>query len=87
MTATRTRRQQRSRASVAWWRVTVWIRRHLLRSDGFVLVSLSLAAVALGILNQEVPRWFPSAALALVVLVGGFLLGVRRLLLLDVVFC
>jgi hypothetical protein len=85
MTATETRRQKRSRASVAWWRLTVWIRRHLLHSDGFVLVSLSLAAVALGVLNHEVARWFPTASLALVVLVGGFLLGVRSLLLLDVV--
>jgi hypothetical protein len=85
MTAPRTRRQQRSRASVGWWRLTVWVRRYLLRSDGFVLVSLSLAAVALGILNREAPRWFPSESLALVVLVGGFLLGVRSLLLLDVV--
>ncbi len=85
MTAPGTRRQRRSRASVAWWRLTVWVRRHLLHSDGFVLVALSLAAVALGILNQEFPRWFPAATLAVVVLVGGFLLGVRSLLLLDIV--
>jgi hypothetical protein len=85
MTPTRTGRQQRSRPSVAWWRLTVWTRRHLLHSDGFVLVSLSLVAVALGVLNHEVADWFPSTALALVVLIGGFLLGVRSLLLLDVV--
>jgi hypothetical protein len=85
MAAPEARRHRRSRASVAWWRVSVWIRRHLLHSDGFVLLALSLTAVALGVLHQDYARWFPSTMLAVVVLVGGFLLGVRSLLLLDVV--
>ena len=85
MGVTGARRQRRSRASVAWWHASVWVRRHLLHSEGFVLLTLSLTAVALGVLHQDFPRWFPAASLALVVLVGGFLLGVRSLLLLDVV--
>ena len=63
----------------------MWFRRHLLHSEGFVLLALSLTAAALGVLHQDYARWFPSGMLALVVLVGGFLLGVRSLLLLDVV--
>jgi hypothetical protein len=85
MAATEARRHRRSRASVAWWRVNVWIRRHLLHSESFVLLTLSLTAVALGVLHQDYARWFPSGMLAVVVLVGGFLLGVRSLLLLDLV--
>jgi hypothetical protein len=61
-------------------------RRHLLHSDGFVLLSLSLCAVALGLLNtQGSGTWFPVSTISLVVLVGGFLLSVRSLLLLYVV--
>jgi len=85
MAATGSARRRPSHASVAWWRFTVWFRRHLLHSEGFVLLSLSLAAVALGGLHVDFARWFPSTSLALVVLVGGFLLGVRSLLMLDVV--
>ena len=61
-------------------------RRHLLHSDGFVLLSLSLCAVALGLLNtQGSGTWFPVSTISLVVLVGGFLLSVRSVLLLYVV--
>ena len=63
----------------------MWFRRHLLHSEGFVLLGLSLGALALGLLHQDYARWFPSTTLVLVVLAGGFLLGVRSLLLLDVV--
>ncbi|MGZ4626641.1 MAG: PP2C family protein-serine/threonine phosphatase [Kineosporiaceae bacterium] len=61
-----------------------WARRHL-HSDGFVLLVLSLSAAALGGLSLLRSDWFPSASLAVVVLVGGFLLSVRSLLMLDVV--
>jgi stage II sporulation SpoE-like protein len=77
--------RRRSRMSTAWWRFSMWFRRHLLHTDGFVLLTLSLCAVAFGILNQQAPDWFPATWLAVVVLVGGFLMGVRSLLLLDVV--
>jgi hypothetical protein len=61
-------------------------RRHLLHSDGFVLLVLSLCAVALGLLNSfGSGTWFPVSTISLVVLVGGFLLSVRSVLLLYVV--
>ena len=66
--------------------MTTWIRRHLLYSDGFALILLSLAAVALSLLNTSVSRTlFSLSMLSLIVLVGGFLLSVRSLLLLFVV--
>jgi hypothetical protein len=67
------------------WRATTWVRRHLLYSDGFALVALSLCAAGLGALFLEDRTWFPLSSLALVVLAGGFLLTVRSLVLLDVV--
>jgi hypothetical protein len=61
-------------------------RRHLLHSDGFVLLVLSLCAAGLGLLNSEgSPTWFPVSMISLVVLVGGFLLSVRSLMLLYIV--
>jgi hypothetical protein len=61
-------------------------RRYVLHSDGFVLLAVSLCAAALGVLNTDYSRtWFPVASLSLAVLVGGFLLSVRSLLLLYVV--
>lgn len=56
-----------------------------MHSESFALAALALSAVALGLLFTVNRQWFPLAALALVVLVGGFLLSVRSLLLLDVV--
>lgn len=61
------------------------LRRGFLRTDGFALLVLSAAAVALGLLTRGAPQWFPSSTLALVVLVGGFLLSVRSLVLLLLV--
>jgi hypothetical protein len=62
------------------------VRRHILHSDGFVLLALSLCAAALGVLNVDYSKtWFPVASLSLVALIGGFLLSVRSLLLLYVV--
>lgn len=61
------------------------LRRGFLRSDGFALLALTAVAIALGFLFRQFPEWFPTAALALVVLVGGFLLSVRSLVLLFAV--
>jgi hypothetical protein len=62
------------------------VRRHVIHSDGFVLLALSLCTTALGVLNTDYSRtWFPVASLSLPVLVGGFLLSVRSLALLYVV--
>ena len=77
--------RRRGRSALRW-RVSTLVRRHLLHSDGFVLLMLSLCAAALGVLNTRSDRtWFPVASLSLSVLVGGFLLTVRSLLLLYVV--
>lgn len=65
----------------AWTR----LRRGLLRTDGFALLVLAASAVGLGMLAQGSSEWFPAALLALVVLVGGFLLSVRSLVLLLLV--
>lgn len=81
----RRRRPGRSGRSGLRWRLSTFVRRRLLHSEGFAFVCLSLAAVGLGVLHLWVPAWFPVSALALVVLVGGFVLSVRSLLLLDVV--
>ena len=75
-----------SRRLPAWrWQATAYARRHLLQSDAFALGCLSLCAVGLAVLFLNQPRLFPLSLLSLVVLVGGFLLSVRSLLLLDVV--
>lgn len=67
------------------WQAMMWFRRHLLYSDRFALVLLSLAAVALGALFMQWPRFFPAVSISLVVLVGGSFLTVRSLLLLIAV--
>jgi hypothetical protein len=65
------------------WRISTLVRRHVLHSDGFVLLALSLCTAALGVLNSDYSHtWFPVASLSLAALVGGFLLSVRSLLLL-----
>ena len=61
------------------------MRRHVLHSDAFALITLSLLACAAGALFLVERTWFPLTSLSLVVLAGGFLLTVRSLLLLDVV--
>ena len=63
------------------------LRRHVLHSDGFVLLALSLCTAALGVLNTEAvrapgSRWRRSPCPCSS---GGFLLSVRSLLLLYVV--
>ncbi|MDQ1625855.1 MAG: hypothetical protein QOJ49_1353, partial [Actinomycetota bacterium] len=85
MSSSASPRWRQSRLSTVRWRLTVWFRRYLQHSDGFTLLTLSLCAAALGVLFQVNSRWFPSTSLAVIVLVGGFLMGVRSLLLLDVV--
>jgi hypothetical protein len=73
------------RLSSARWRLRTLVRRRLIHSDGFVLLVLSVCAAGLGVLYLQQPRWFPAAALCVVVLMGGFLLSVRSLLLLYLV--
>jgi hypothetical protein len=83
MAALRLSRRRGRRAVLG--RASSWWRRHVVHSDGFALMSLSLCAAALGALFLVNRTWFPLSTLALVVLAGGFLLTVRSLLLLDIV--
>jgi hypothetical protein len=78
-------RRRPSQGRVLRWRLTMWLRRYVLYSDGFSLIALSLWAAALGVLYLYQPRYFPAASLLVVLLAGGFLLSVRSLLLLDLV--
>ncbi|MBA2768577.1 MAG: serine/threonine-protein phosphatase [Sporichthyaceae bacterium] len=81
----RRRHPRRGAGSRLRWRLTTYLRRNAAHSEGLVLVLLSLGAAALGALHLQNPMWFPQSTLVLVVLIGGFLLSVRSLLLLDVV--
>jgi hypothetical protein len=84
MSATRPRR--RRPRSAFGWRVSTFLRRHVAHSDGFVLGVLCLAAAGLAVLNATASRrYFSTSTEVLVVLVGGFLLTVRSLLLLYAV--
>jgi hypothetical protein len=58
------------------------LRRGFLRTDGFALLLLVAAALGVGWLSTESARWFSPASLAVVVLVAGFVLSVRSLVLL-----
>ena len=58
------------------------LRRGFLRSDGFVLLALVAVALACGWATSRYPEWAPPSLLALVVLIGGFVLSVRGLWLL-----
>src|SRR4051794_40111068 len=78
-------RRRRGRLARAVRRSVSLVRRRLLPSDAFVLIALSLAAIALGWAFMNSPRLVPSSMLALVILAGGFLLRLRSLLMLYVV--
>jgi hypothetical protein len=74
---------------VRWARATrrgaTRLRRGLLRTDGFTLLVLVGITVAMGVLAVHVPAWAPPSAVVLVVLIGGFTLSPRSLLLLLLV--
>jgi len=58
------------------------LRRGFLRSDGFTLLVLVAVVIASGIATSHVPTWVPPVAPVVAVLVGGFTLSVRSLVLL-----
>ena len=53
-----------------------------MRTDGFALLALAVATVLLGVGSVQAPGWVPPAAAVVVVLVGGFTLSPRSLVLL-----
>src|SRR5205085_5781063 len=58
------------------------LRRGLLRTDGFTLLVLVALVVVAGALTQRAPEWVPPSAVVVIVLVGGFTLSPRSLVLL-----
>src|SRR5437899_4007089 len=60
-------------------------RRTWLRSDGFLLLALCGLCLLLASATTTDQQWLPPSMLALIVLVGGFVLSVRSLVLLIVV--
>src|SRR3954470_815633 len=61
------------------------LRRGLLRTDGFTLLVLAALVVLAGTLAQQVPQWVPPSAVVVIVLIGGFTLSPRSLVVLLVV--
>ena len=57
----------------------------MLRSDGFVLVALSLCTAALAWLSVVSPTWVPLSMLSLILLAGGFMLSLRSQVMLTFV--
>ena len=62
----------------AWAR----LRRGFLRTDGFTLLVLVVATLAIGFGTSHWPQWVPPASVVLVILLGGFTLSPRSLVLL-----
>jgi hypothetical protein len=65
----------------AWTR----LRRGFLRTDGFTLLVLVGLVVFIGGLTSHIPTWVPPVSPVIAVLVAGFTLSVRSLILLLVV--
>src|SRR5213080_203061 len=58
------------------------LRRGFLRTDGFALLALVIATLALAVGTSRAPAWMPPASVVVVILVGGFTLSPRSLVLL-----
>jgi hypothetical protein len=63
-------------------RVWTRLRRGFLRTDGFSLLALVLATLAIGFGTSNAPGWVPPATVVVVILIGGFTLSPRSLVLL-----
>lgn len=75
-----TRRSRRPRASLAR-RVWVTVRRRVLPSSGFVVVGLTVLTALIVAASVRIPDWVPPAMMVVVLVLGGFLLRVRELLI------
>jgi len=62
----------------AWLR----LRRGFLRTDGFALLALVAATLVIGVATTTYPQWVPPASVVIVILIGGFTLSPRSLVLL-----
>jgi hypothetical protein len=78
-------RSRRPRRASALSRFTRLLRRRVLPSNGFVLAVLILLAVVLGYLSTLSSEWVPTTAVAVPILIGGFMLRMRSLVQLYLV--
>jgi hypothetical protein len=67
------------------WRPWYLLQRRVLPSQPFLLLALTAVAVGVAFLNTEFSRWVPVTSMILVMLVGGFFLRIRALVLLYLV--
>jgi hypothetical protein len=58
------------------------LRRGFLRTDGFALLALVVATLLIGFGTTHYPQWVPPASVVVVILIGGFTLSPRSLVLL-----
>jgi hypothetical protein len=81
------RRAKRARRAPLAGLRSAWapMRRRLLRSDGFLLLTLSALALLVGWGALTFPRWVPLSLLSVTILIAGVSLRVRSLLLLYAV--
>jgi Stage II sporulation protein E (SpoIIE) len=66
-------------------RAWVRLRRGFLRTDGFALLVLVVATLVIAIATTRWPQWVPPATFVVVILIGGFVLSPRSLVLLLLV--
>ena len=75
------RRRRRRR----WRRLWRFVRRQLVPTQPFLLLAFTALTVLVTFLGVLFPRWVPVGAMVLVMLVGGFFLRVRAMVLLYLV--
>ena len=66
-------------------RTWVRLRRGFLRTDGFALLALVAATLLIAVGTTHYPQWVPPASVVIVILIGGFILSPRSLVLLLLV--
>lgn len=66
-------------------RTWVRLRRGFLRTDGFALLVLVVATLLIAVGTTHFPAWVPPASVVVVILIGGFVLSPRSLVLLLLV--
>jgi len=74
-----------ARMPAALRRPVVWVRRYVLPTDGFRLVTISVITAAVGVLGAVRPEWVSPAAMAPCIVVGGVFLSFRSVVLLTLV--
>ncbi|MFP5334834.1 MAG: PP2C family protein-serine/threonine phosphatase [Actinomycetes bacterium] len=76
------RGRPRRRAGRRLW---LWVRRHVLPTQAFLLLLLTALTVLVAFASTMVPRWVPVTSMVVVMLLGAFFLRVRAMILLYLV--